>query len=231
MNNDILEVDYKSHKIIGDIIPSHAIPKLLVLHGGGSANISRYSLLRELLGKQGYSSFGFDYIGHGKSTGGLKGSSLEERAEVTLQVIRNTGFIPESILGSSMGAYTAIQLLKSFEIKNLILFVPAIYSDASYKLPFGSRFKEEISKPESWLQSEAWDLLESFAGKLFIVSAENDDVIPPEVIENIFNRAVNTAVKRIYVVKGAPHGFTRFLNEHPKQLSNLVKAIIDFLRE
>ncbi len=230
MQSNNFTIEFNSHKIVGDIIPAQSHPDVLVLHGAGSANIGRYSKLRELLSKQDFSSCGFDYIGHGKTGGFLEGSSLRERTETTLEVIKQVGFIPQTIIGSSMGAYTAIRLLENFEVKNLILFVPAIYSDESYTIPFGTDFKNAISKPNAWMNSRVWGLLESFRGKLLIVTAAKDKVVLPEIVDKLFDSASSSTASELYTVDGASHSFTRFLNENDKQLLGLVNKIVNFLK-
>ncbi len=228
-NNFIVE--FQSHKIVGDIIPPNSHPDVLVLHGAGSANISRYSKLRELLSETGYSSYGFDYIGHGKTGGSLEGSSLKERTEITLEVIKQSGFVPKIVIGSSMGAYTAIRLLEHFEIHNLILFVPAVYSDESYAIPFGENFTKAIKESNSWMKSIEWNIIESFKGKLLIVTAEKDEVVLPEIVDKLYGSARSSSSREIYSVAGASHSFTRFLNENDEQLLGLVNRIVSFLKE
>lgn len=222
-------LNFKNKKIVGDITPSGSTPQILILHGGGGANISRYSGLRTRLAEAGFSSYAFDYIGHGETGGDLEGSSLEERTEITIEAIQQLHAVPDTILGSSMGAYTAIRILEHFDIKNLILFVPAIYSDTSYEIPFGTGFTKAINKPLSWQKSKAWDLLSAFKGNLLIVKAGNDNVIPKELIIKIYNSAVDANHKEIYTAEGASHSMTRFLNDNPDQLESIVNQITKFL--
>jgi uncharacterized protein len=229
MNFQKVILQFKDIDINGDIIPSGITPQILILHGGGSANISRYRHLRIRLAEKGFSSYAFDYIGHGETGGELEGSSLKERADLTIEAIKQMSVLPDTILGSSMGAYTAIRMLEHFDIKNLILFVPAIYSDESYEIPFGPQFTMAITKPFSWEKSVAWDLLSKFGGNLLVVKAEKDEVIPKELIVKIFNTAINANHKEIHTVNGATHSLTRFLNENPENLELLTKQVTNFI--
>ena len=223
-------IEYNGTKVYGDVTPPGTKPEILILHGAGSANRARYTHLRELLASVGFSSAAFDYIGHGETSGELQGSTLEDRTEQTLEVINFLKASPQTVLGSSMGAYTAIKLLEKFPIENLILFVPAIYSDESYTIPFGPQFTSAIKKQNSWEQSCAWELLKSFKGNLLLVAAEKDDVIPQALIDRIYQSAENCAAKEIYTIKGAPHSFTRFLSGNTKQLTELSDKIINFVK-
>ena len=95
-----------------------------------------------------------------------------------------------------MGAYTAVKLLEYYQIRNLMLLVPAMYTSMAYTVPFNKGFTEIIRQPQSWRHSDAWDILSGYRGCLFIIAAENDEVIPQGVINKIYASAVNAKKRR-----------------------------------
>src|SRR5258708_18562704 len=104
-----LSVPFESQKIVGDVLGDN--PCLIILHGAGVYNRARYTNLRQFLFSNGISSCAFDFIGHGETGGELSSSSLELRTKVAQEVLKHLDLPkPISVLGSSMGAYTAIRL-------------------------------------------------------------------------------------------------------------------------
>jgi len=103
-------------------------PRLLFLHGAGKSNKERARPLALELAGQGVAAFGFDFSGHGKSSGELGRSSLAKRlreAEGALTYLARDR--PISLCAWSMGAHVALELARRVEVENLFLFAPAIY--------------------------------------------------------------------------------------------------------
>ena len=111
-----------------------------------------------------------------------------------------------------MGAYTAIKITEIFPIENLILMIPGVYTPKAYKLSFGPNFSKVIRIQNSWVDSDAFSILKKFKGNLLIIAAQNDSVIPSEVLENIYNSATCTNTKRLHIIPNAEHS-----NLYPKE--------------
>lgn len=195
----------------------------LVLHGAGKSSRLRFSKLRESLNGRGIPSSSFDFIGHGETGGHLSESSLKERTEQAALVIKHTCTEPLTLIAASMSGYTAIKLTKQFQVTNLILLVPAVYTPRAYDLPFSSEFSATIRTRSSWKESDAFKILYKFKGNLLIIAAEVDDVIPNEVIEGIYTSAKNTRSKLLHVVPNSVH--TNLFPEETDFLLTLEKII------
>ncbi len=213
--------------LVGDVSGDATDLSLLMLHGAGKADRSRFSPLRKKLWTKGISSLAFDFMGCGESTGDRRISSLENQTEQACRVVKSQKFKePLSVIGASMGAYIAVKLLAHFPVDNLILFVPAMYSIDACKLPFNNGFTQAIQKPSSWINSDAWELLSLFTGNLILVLAKKDDVIPQDVIARINHAAKRVISKTIITIPGAPHGILNFLATDPYgYMSQVIKAI------
>jgi uncharacterized protein len=184
----------------------------MLLHGAGKSSRSRFSRLREALYHCCIPTAAFDFIGHGDTGGELLGSTLSERTEQAAAVIRHACREPLTLIAASMSGHTAIKLTKIFDVENLVLLVPAVYTSRACHLPFGPEFSAAIRVPESWRESDAFDVLSEFKGNLLIVAAECDGTIPAAVPQRIYAAAGNAADRMLHVIPGAGH-LSLFLRE------------------
>jgi pimeloyl-ACP methyl ester carboxylesterase len=197
------KIDYRTAVLRGDRYGRRC--NAVVLHGAGTSSRERFARLRRALNACGVPTVSFDYIGHGETGGALIGSSLAERTAQAAAVIERTAAEPLTLIGASMSGYTAVTLTRHFRVANLVLLVPAVYTAAAYRLPFGPAFSQAIRAPGSWRASDAWDLLARFRGNLLVIAAEQDDVIPREIVEGIYASAAAAAHRRLLVVPGSRH--------------------------
>jgi uncharacterized protein len=225
------KMPFGHHTLVGDLLTNDTEAHALVLHGAGEQGRVRVRFLREYLFENGISSCAFDFIGHGETGGDIKQTSLYERTRQACSIIDAQNLKqPLNIVAASMGAYTAVSLLKHYDVDRMICLVPAMYSAAAYRVPFGNGFTEIIREPESWFRSDAWELLSGYTGRLFVVEGEKDGVIPVGVIEKICESAVSAKELKRYTVSGAPHFvFTYLRKENPSALGALMGQIVDML--
>ncbi len=188
---------------------------ILMLHGGGIVSgLHHYDALRKNLYDFKLSSCAFDFIGHGKSRGVLTDSSLAQRTEEAYEVaISGRVKHPMTVVGTSMGAYTALKLAEHCKIDALILIVPAVYDRHAYEASFQDEFTKIILQPMSWLNSDAWEIVEHFSGSLAIITAEKDDVVPQEIPRRLFNSAKNARHRFFHTIPKSPHKILSFLQE------------------
>lgn len=204
-----LHIPFENTVLYGDTIKGTSPVRLLMLHGAGQSSAGRYRFWREDLFSLGVGSVAFDCTGHGKTGGSLEGSSLYERTRQAQAFIAASGMdTPSVILGSSMGAYTAITLTALMEVRALILNVPAVYDKAAYAVPFGPEFSRIIRREKSWKCSDAWELLRVFRGDVFVISAAEDKVIPHELIEDILDNATAARSLKHLSLEGCGHRYT-----------------------
>ncbi|MCB2169741.1 MAG: lysophospholipase [Deltaproteobacteria bacterium] len=203
MNLQTFALPFENHVLRGDACAERC--DTIVLHGAGQSSRARFSRLREGLNTNGFPSVSFDFIGHGETGGTLIGSSLKERTAQAEVVINHACAEPLTLIGASMGAYTAIKLTETFSVDNLILLVPAVYTPQAYETPFGPAFSAVIRVPDSWQDSDAFRILEEFNGNLLVIAAEADAVIPMAVIQKIQASARQAETNRLHIVPESRH--------------------------
>lgn len=229
----LIQVNFETHTLIGDVLSRSNSPQVLVLHGAGDSNRGRFQMLREDLFAEGISSVAFDFVGHGDTGGDLKGSSLSSRTRQACRVVDSLNLQqPFSVIGASMSAYTSVKLLQHYQIKSLILLVPAMYTPQAYSIPFNQGFSDIIRQPQSWDRSDAWRILADYTGRLLIVAGENDQIIPRGVINRIYDSAVNAAERELYMAPNASHFvFTDLRANNPAEFDNIFGQICNMLKE
>jgi pimeloyl-ACP methyl ester carboxylesterase len=229
----LIRVGFEDHTLIGDVISDGSPPQLLVLHGAGNSCRQRFQLLREELRAAGVSSAAFDFVGHGDTGGDLKSSSLCSRTRQARRVVDALKLRqPLALMGASMSAYTAVKLLEHYRIKSLVLLVPAMYTSQAYSIPFNQGFSDIIRQPQSWIHSDAWHILANYHGRLLIVAAEKDRIIPRDVITRIYDSAVNASERELYVAPKASHFvFTDLRSGNPEEFEYIFGRICQTVRE
>jgi pimeloyl-ACP methyl ester carboxylesterase len=229
----IFQVDAGTCTLIGDIISNTSPPQVLILHGAGNANRGHFRLFRDQLLIHEISSAAFDFVGHGDTGGELKSSSLISRTRQACSVVDSLNIQqPLSVIGASMGAYTAVKLLEYYPIKSLILLVPAMYTFMAYAVPFNQGFTDIIRQPESWRHSDAWDILSGYRGRLLIIAAENDGIIPKGVISKIYDSAVNAKERKLFVAPQASHTvLTDLRSNNPEGFCSVFSQIVEMLKK
>jgi len=211
-NYQEFKVAFEKTQLVADVLPADTKPNVLIIHGAGTADRARYSYIREPLAADGVPTATFDQIGHGDTGGELIGSSLIARTEQALAVIHHLKLSqPLGILGASMGAYTAVRITQYVTVDRLVLFVPGVFHRDAYQLPFGNKFSEKIREPQSWHHSDAFEILAGFTGKLLIVAAEEDTVVPAEIPQRLYESAVNAKHRELFVTPNAPHRIREYL--------------------
>lgn len=208
-----------------------ATPRFVFLHGGGDYSIKEriYDFAEPILKKK-INILTFDFSGHGESTGQIKESSLKKRVMEAKEVINQ--FVTESPIifsGASMGGYIALKILKSYNVKTLILFGPALYDAKAYDVRFDQGFTQIIREPESWGNTDALKTLENFEGNLLIVIGEKDEVIPPGVIQLIYHHAKKARKKEIYIIPNCPHKINTWIVDYPSELIKLHAKIAEYI--
>jgi pimeloyl-ACP methyl ester carboxylesterase len=229
----LIRVGFEDRTLIGDVLSDGSPPQLLVLHGAGDSCRQRFQLLREELLAAGISSAAFDFMGHGDTGGDLKSSSLSSRTRQACRVVDALNLKqPLALMGASMSAYTAVKLLEHYRIKSLVLLVPAMYAAQAYTIPFNRGFSDIIRQPQSWKHSDAWQILAGYRGRLLIIAAEEDRIIPRGVITRIYDSAVNSSERELYVAPKASHFvFTDLRSGNPEQFEYVFGRICQKLRE
>jgi len=210
MNERRFELEVDDETIVGDVLsatnPVDA-PAVLFLHGAGQSHRQRQRPLREALLTLGLGSVGFDFSGHGESSGNTP-DSLAKRLRQAEQVRQRVD--PEhrihTVAGTSMSGEIAIRLACSAgDIDHVVLMVGAIYDRAAFALPFGPGFSSAIRRPDSWRDAETLDLIRRYRGGLTIVRALDDTVIPYDVADLLMEAARSARFRRLIDLPGVDH--------------------------
>lgn len=216
-NKTVFSIPYGRHLLSADVLQGSSQSHLFAIHGGGISNRTVFNDLRQILFRHGVGSTALDCIGHGQTGGVFADSSLQSRDQQALAVIKACSIRPDALIGISMGAYNAIRLSESLPVQTLILVVPGVYTPEAYSVPFGAAFSEIIRKPRSWAASDAWDILGRFSGKLLVVAAERDKVVPQEIPERLYSSATRASHRELLMVPEAGHkGVLPLLLDQPE---------------
>jgi len=231
MNAIPFDVSCAGNIIKCDYIAGHSSRQTVLIHGAGASVRGRFAPLRSTLHKRGIGSTAFDCIGHGETGGSLAESSLISRTRQAEAVINaQPRGVSLAIVGTSMGAYNAIKLLETQKVEALVLVVPGVYTPEAYELPFGAEFTAVIRKERSWENTDAWGILEQFTGKLLVIAAEHDTVIPAEIPERLVQSACKASWRKLHVVPGAEHNrLFSLLVERPVEFKETMDLILTCL--
>ncbi|MGV7210315.1 alpha/beta hydrolase [Oxalobacteraceae bacterium A2-2] len=206
--------------------------RVLYVHGAGNSSRHGHRLLRGALQDRGIGSTCFDCIGHGETGGALAQSSVASRTRQALAVAHQRELPqPLAIIGASMGAYNALRLTRHAQVDALVLIVPGVYTPPAYEVPFGPEFSAIIRRERSWADSDAWDILAGFRGRLLVIAAEHDAVIPLEIPQRLVAAARQAQSSVLHVVQGAQHNrLWSLLAEQPARFDHAVGLVADTVR-
>jgi len=93
-------------------------------------------------------------------------------------------------------------------------------------LPFDGGFSAVIRKPRSWDETDAWDILGRFTGRLLVIAAQNDTVIPPEIPARLVDVAGKASWRQLHVVADAQHNrLFSLLAERPAAFAETMELV------
>ena len=202
--------------------------RILYVHGAGQSSRHGHRLVRGTLQQRGLGSVCFDCIGHGETGGTLAQSSVASRTRQAAAVAAAHALPqPLAVFGASMGAYNAIRLTQSQQVDALVLMVPGVYTPSAYEVPFGPDFSAVIRRERSWSDSDAWEILSHFEGRLLVIAAEHDATIPLEIPERLVDAARRAESRVLHVVKGAEHNrMWSLLQETPADFDSAIDMVV-----
>lgn len=222
------DVPFDGHVLKADHYVGRDSNRILYLHGAGDSTRRGHHLLRSALQQRGLGSVCFDAIGHGDTGGTFAQSSVASRTRQAQAVLAASPLQgPLVVIGSSMGAYNALRLTAQQPIDALVLIVPGVYTPSAYELPFGPAFSAVIRRERSWDDSDAWDILSRFEGRLLVLHAEHDTVIPLEISDRLFGAATRAQSRQLHIVQGAGHNrLWSLLQESPADFDAAIDMVV-----
>ncbi len=192
---------------------------IFVFHGNAGTAADREYYLSPL-GVLGYQIILAEYPGYGGRKGKLGEQSFVNDAKVTAQIAVEKYKGPIYLLGESLGCGVVAAVAKdtSLSIAGVILITPwntllAVAKDYYPYLPVGWFMKDRYDNAEN---------LKSFQGKIAVVGAEKDEVVPVRHAKELFTLLPKD--KRMWIIKGAGHNDWSMLIDMSKW-----QEIMDFL--
>ncbi len=198
-----------------DNVSPKKVTRLLVPLYGGSRNNRRGKTLPTMmeiarLTKGGLiAAFDFRGMNQGEdfSVSGLHTRVDDARANLTK--LQDEYDPPEVVIvAESMGGYIASHLVDLLgKDDTLILVAPAAYDKkvVAEKIPFGSKFTEAIRREGSWQDSDAWDNMAGFNGKLLVLQWGADEVVPREIPQMYFDAATKAQGRTLITAQNFTH--------------------------
>ncbi|MGB8810544.1 MAG: alpha/beta hydrolase [Acinetobacter calcoaceticus] len=217
--------------------------KIALLIHGGNSDLSSLSPLEDLLRRENIATLSFNLSGL-NSTSKTK-SSLSQNINESISFYSLLKKV-DIVIGYSLGGYIAINLAKKFQIDQLILLCPAIYSDQAVNKMYGNEFKNEISKPYSFYSSSIWHFLMEYKREVLIIYGELDGIktndgkskgfyeingmtqyspIPYEIVQTFKKISIRKANFNLIIEKDKDH----YLLKNIKTYN--IKKNIDFLKK
>jgi pimeloyl-ACP methyl ester carboxylesterase len=222
-----LKFKFDNYVLNGDYYYSEkpAIHKVLFLHGGGlKTTKEKFHKLRIDLLEKEIESYAFDYVGHGENNDELYNTSLHHKvlqAKTFIDKYIDSSF---SIICSSMSGYIAIKLTELFNVTSIVFFVPAIYTEEVYDVNFGDSFSNIIRKKDSWQNSDAFNIIRKYKGKILLISANNDDVIPKKLTTKLTDSI--PAINNNQIILNGPHNVFNYIYDS-KEYENVLNKIFE----
>lgn len=178
----------------------------LFLHGAGRSSRQRQRPLREALALRGHASAAIDFSGHGDSSA-LLPNSLAKRLDEAQAALEHFCQAPRTVVGVSMSGEIALRLAcqPANRIAHVVTLVGAIYDRAAFTLPFGPDFTAALRRPGSWRDAETLQLIRRYPGRITLVRAADDVVIPREIAELVKDNAHAAQACRIVDLPGVDH--------------------------
>jgi uncharacterized protein len=174
---------------------------IIVFHGNGGTAADRAFYVKAL-GTLGYRVILAEYPRYGGRKGALGEKAFVNDASETVRLAFVKYGEPVFVLGESLGCGVAAAIAKetSVEIDGIVLLTPwdTLASVAQAKIPF---------LPVRLFLKDKYDNinnLKSFKGRIAVVGAGRDEVIPIRHANDLYN-SLSGAAKRMWTIHGAGH--------------------------
>lgn len=177
----------------------------------GHQNVEAAQALADL----GFTSITYDMRGNRESEGNLAEFSRAdfiEDATVAYDYLKQRvgDDVAIGAIGSSFGSYTAVLLSKKRDVCCLSLRVPASYPDEGFNDPSLARAEPDSvmewrKSKLDYTQNHAFKALHDFKGKVQIIEAGADEIVPSQTPKNYADAAPDKSQMTYEVMANAPH--------------------------
>lgn len=210
--------------------------KLLILIPGGGKTVgaSRFDILQKKLFENKIGSVSINFKGVEGSTGLVEEDSLSERISTTIKITdwikENYTFEFLSLYGVSMGGPIVLGVQNQIKCNGkIIIHTPAAYAKESLNTNFNEQFTNILRTPNSWKNSDSFNLLKSLNNPTLLMIHSLDEIIPKEISDRYEEIIMSKDNSKIIKVNGAKHSIwtNDELNTEFKNIT--IKEIIDFI--
>ncbi|MGK4581598.1 alpha/beta hydrolase [Kitasatospora sp. HPMI-4] len=202
----------------------------VLLHGAGTAELSRSLELMADFARRGVPALALDFSGHGASTGRLGELSLRRRYRQARALI--DGHVPAGhrlvLVGFSMSGQTVADLLDAYgpRVAAIGLLAPAVYARAAWDVPFADGFTGIIRTPDSWKDSRALEVYRACTARAVLGVPGDDAVIPAEVTAALAEALSGGPGFTRILFEQAEHRLGHWLSRHPEDRRRLLDALL-----
>ena len=205
---DFVETWFKTAdniRLHGWQVPGRPDMPLVVIFHGNAANISRFINVLRFFHQTGFSTFIFDYRGFGLSSGRVvREEDLYNDGRGAIDHLAAAGWHPSSMIyfGHSMGAAVSLQMSLEKQPAALVLESPfTSMSDIAWH-----------RAPVAWALLGLWaldfqfdnlDKIQNVTAPLVIFTGAKDEVVPMEMSQQLFDKAV--APSALFIIAKGGH--------------------------
>jgi pimeloyl-ACP methyl ester carboxylesterase len=218
------------------LTPTNGLPGVLFVHGWGGNQHHNLVRAREAVGL-GCVCLTFDLRGHeglaSMRETVTRAQNLDDIKAAYDRLAASPQVDPESIavVGLSYGGYLATLLTLERPVEWLALRSPALYKDAHWDDPKVAlnrdpelmAYRRSVVAPAD---NVALAACQRFRGDVLLVEAEQDVIVPGQVLKNYAAAFSNARSLTSRMIKGADHALTR--KEHQAEYT---RYLIDWLTE
>lgn len=214
-----IQLDTSAGKVAG----TYAEPRggaregaILFLHGWSSDAASGYGELPERLAERGFATLTIDLPGHGRSGGDRDRLSyvdlIHAATDAAGDLRHRSGSDRLTIIGTSLGGFLAARVAALRPVESLVLWVPTDFDDEFVE---GGRLVAPTaltpqafdwrSRLHSLADSATLRAFGGFRGRVLIVEAAEDELVPHQTIANYLAAASPDAQVDHLVLSGTTH--------------------------
>tara|TARA_Y100001935_G_scaffold126350_1_gene104797 strand:+ start:546 stop:1301 length:756 start_codon:yes stop_codon:yes gene_type:complete len=228
-NDHLVEVEKDTFVSVRFFLKNNTFPTILFFHGNAELS-NEYDEIALQYNKNELNFIVADYRGYGYSSGSPTKDNLHSDSKIIFSYVRsylieNNYLNKKIIMGRSLGSASASEIISNhkFDIDGCIIEsgfateVPLMNilgvtpKDIGYKAEYGFENLKKIS---------------IYDGPLFIIHADQDDIIPLDEAKLIYNNS-NSNQKELWVIDNANHN--NILMYTQSQYFIRIKAFIDKL--
>lgn len=201
------------------VTPAPALPAVLFVHGWNGSQEFELAHVRDAVGL-GCSVLAVDLRGHDRDDSRhdevTRGDNLRDLVNAFDWLAARADVDPMAIavVGFSYGAYLAALLCEVRPVQWLALRSPASYPDEAWNVPKQSledhvdldAYRREVQPADA---DRALRACARFGGDVLLAAAENDDVLPPQVMQSYRDALRSARSLTTRILAGADHELSR----------------------